>query len=196
MRDTATTITISPAGSVNSFDGDSRLTLIGLSNNVNQQNFSTQDILGVTNNTSNGGGFGGRGEVADDVAVEEVVAFMAVGEAAATAELTSVIFLSDSKPASPTRIQSVRISTTTLTVILRSTRDIFLIIRRTIIFRTLLRHINFSRILSRCTGKRQTPTAAMSTIDSIPARFIYSILQTPLFLRRMCTFNPTIPEAI
>ena len=61
MPDTATTITISPAGSVNSFDGDSRLTLIGLSNNVNQQNFSTQDILGVTNNTSNGGGFGGGG---------------------------------------------------------------------------------------------------------------------------------------
>ncbi len=41
-------------GNVNIFHGDSRLSVIGLFNNVNQQNFSFEDILGV-----NGGG--GRG---------------------------------------------------------------------------------------------------------------------------------------
>ncbi len=41
-------------GNVNIFSGDSRLSLIGLFNNVNQQNFSFEDILGVT------GGSGGR----------------------------------------------------------------------------------------------------------------------------------------
>ncbi len=41
-------------GNVNIFEGDSRVSLIGLFNNVNQQNFSFEDILGV-----NGGG--GRG---------------------------------------------------------------------------------------------------------------------------------------
>jgi len=35
-------------GDVNLFDGDRRITALGLSNNVNEQNFSTQDILGVT----------------------------------------------------------------------------------------------------------------------------------------------------
>ena len=44
-------------GNVNIFHGDSRLSLIALFNNVNQQNFSFEDILGV-----NGGGGGhGRG---------------------------------------------------------------------------------------------------------------------------------------
>ncbi len=43
-------------GNVNIFHGDSRLSFIGLFNNVNQQNFSFEDILGV-----NGGGGGGRG---------------------------------------------------------------------------------------------------------------------------------------
>lgn len=42
-------------GNVNIFSGDSRVSVIGLFNNVNQQNFSFEDILGVT------GSSGGRG---------------------------------------------------------------------------------------------------------------------------------------
>jgi len=41
-------------GNLNIFDGDRRISILGLSNNINQQNFSTQDLLGVT------GGGGGR----------------------------------------------------------------------------------------------------------------------------------------
>ncbi len=41
-------------GNLNSFKGDTRLSVIGLSNNINQQNFSADDILGIT------GGGGGR----------------------------------------------------------------------------------------------------------------------------------------
>ena len=48
-------------GSVNYFQGGRRLSLIGLSNNVNQQNFSSQDLLGVIGNTNQRGGFGGAG---------------------------------------------------------------------------------------------------------------------------------------
>ncbi|WP_259015922.1 outer membrane beta-barrel protein [Emticicia fluvialis] len=44
--------------SMNLFKKDQRLTIIGLSNNINQQNFSNQDILGVLG-SSGGGGFGG-----------------------------------------------------------------------------------------------------------------------------------------
>ena len=46
--------------SMNFFKKDQRLTIIGLSNNINQQNFSNQDILGVLG-SSGGGGFGGGG---------------------------------------------------------------------------------------------------------------------------------------
>ncbi|MBR1994165.1 MAG: TonB-dependent receptor [Alistipes sp.] len=42
-------------GNVNIFKGDSRLSVLALFNNVNQQNFSFEDILGVS-----GGGGGGR----------------------------------------------------------------------------------------------------------------------------------------
>ena len=46
-------------GNVNIFHGSSRVSVIGLFNNVNQQNFSFEDILGVT---GGGGGMGpGRG---------------------------------------------------------------------------------------------------------------------------------------
>ena len=46
-------------GNVNIFHGNSRVSVIGLFNNVNQQNFSFEDILGVT---GGGGGMGhGRG---------------------------------------------------------------------------------------------------------------------------------------
>uniref|UniRef100_UPI0040571143 outer membrane beta-barrel protein n=1 Tax=Alistipes sp. TaxID=1872444 RepID=UPI0040571143 len=44
-------------GNVNIFQGESRLSIIALFNNVNQQNFSFEDILGV----NGGGGGGGRG---------------------------------------------------------------------------------------------------------------------------------------
>lgn len=40
-------------GNVNFFNNDSRISVIGLFNNINQQNFSFEDILGVTGNTNN-----------------------------------------------------------------------------------------------------------------------------------------------
>ncbi|MBE6198604.1 MAG: TonB-dependent receptor, partial [Rikenellaceae bacterium] len=43
-------------GNVNFFHGDSRVSLIGLFNNVNQQNFSFEDILGVSGQQGGGGG--------------------------------------------------------------------------------------------------------------------------------------------
>ncbi len=42
-------------GNVNIFNNDSRLSIIGLFNNVNQQNFSFEDIVGVSGNTGGGG---------------------------------------------------------------------------------------------------------------------------------------------
>ncbi|GAC1588586.1 MAG: TonB-dependent receptor [Ginsengibacter sp.] len=44
-------------GHVSFFNGNRRISLVGLLNNVNQQNFSSQDLLGVTSS----GGRGGRG---------------------------------------------------------------------------------------------------------------------------------------
>ncbi|MDA1267532.1 MAG: TonB-dependent receptor [Bacteroidetes bacterium] len=48
-------------GSVNFFKGDQRVSILGLFNNINQQNFSNQDLAGLSANTSGGGmgGFGG-----------------------------------------------------------------------------------------------------------------------------------------
>ena len=59
---------------LNKFDGDSRLSVVGLTNNVNQQNFTAQDVLGTgpsanmsqrlpggRRSSSSGGGDGGRG---------------------------------------------------------------------------------------------------------------------------------------
>lgn len=43
----------------NLFDGDRRISIIGLSNNINEQNFSSEDLLGVLG--SGGRGRGGRG---------------------------------------------------------------------------------------------------------------------------------------
>lgn len=48
-------------GSYNSFQGDRKLTLLGLSNNINQQNFGADDLLGVTGNAPAGGRGGRRG---------------------------------------------------------------------------------------------------------------------------------------
>lgn len=45
-------------GNYNLFNGDTRISIVGLTNNINQQNFSAQDLLGVTSSSS-GGGFGG-----------------------------------------------------------------------------------------------------------------------------------------
>lgn len=46
-------------GNFNVFRGKQRLSVIGMSNNINQQNFSSQDIIGLTGNA--GGGMGGMG---------------------------------------------------------------------------------------------------------------------------------------
>jgi hypothetical protein len=47
-------------GNVSFFKDSRRISLVGLANNINQQNFGTQDLLGVTSNSSGGrGGFGG-----------------------------------------------------------------------------------------------------------------------------------------
>ena len=52
----------STGGNINLFNDEQRISIIGLSNNVNQQNFSTEDLLGVVGNVRNrGGGFGGAG---------------------------------------------------------------------------------------------------------------------------------------
>lgn len=48
-------------GNVNIFNDDSRISVIGLFNNINQQNFSFEDILGVSGATGGGGGGRNRG---------------------------------------------------------------------------------------------------------------------------------------
>lgn len=47
-------------GNINYFDGDRRISLIGMTNNINVQNFSTDDLLGVMGGGGRGGGGGGR----------------------------------------------------------------------------------------------------------------------------------------
>ncbi|MBF9238359.1 TonB-dependent receptor [Hymenobacter sp. BT683] len=50
------------SGNVNTFKGDRRVSLLAQSNNVNEQNFGTEDLLGVVGNSNQGGGGrGGRG---------------------------------------------------------------------------------------------------------------------------------------
>ena len=48
-------------GNINLFKGDRRISILALSNNINQQNFSTQDLLGATGSTGGGQGRGGMG---------------------------------------------------------------------------------------------------------------------------------------
>ncbi|MBN2612716.1 MAG: TonB-dependent receptor [Bacteroidales bacterium] len=48
-------------GNINIFKGNSRISLIGLSNNINQQNFSSQDLLGLTTSGARAGRGGFRG---------------------------------------------------------------------------------------------------------------------------------------
>lgn len=49
-------------GNVNIFQGDSRVSILGLFNNINQQNFSFEDILGVSGGSGGGGGRRGFGQ--------------------------------------------------------------------------------------------------------------------------------------
>ncbi len=54
----------STGGNVSFFKGNRRVSLVGIANNINQQNFSSQDLLGVTSSGGNrgGGNFGGGGQ--------------------------------------------------------------------------------------------------------------------------------------
>lgn len=49
----------SAGGNVSFFKNNRRLSFVGLANNINQQNFSSQDLLGVTSSGGNRGSFGG-----------------------------------------------------------------------------------------------------------------------------------------
>ncbi|GAB3291151.1 TonB-dependent receptor [Hymenobacter humi] len=50
------------SGNVNNFKGNQRISVLAQSNNVNEQNFGTEDLLGVVGNSNQGGGGrGGRG---------------------------------------------------------------------------------------------------------------------------------------
>lgn len=48
-------------GNINFFNGDRRISIVALGNNVNQQNFSSEDLLGVSSGNSRSGSFGGGG---------------------------------------------------------------------------------------------------------------------------------------
>ena len=48
-------------GNINFFNDDRRISVLGMSNNVNQQNFSQEDLAGVMSSSSKGGGRGKRG---------------------------------------------------------------------------------------------------------------------------------------
>jgi hypothetical protein len=48
-------------GNFNSFKGDRRILILGMSNNINLQNFGGEDLLGVLSAQSSGGRGGGRG---------------------------------------------------------------------------------------------------------------------------------------
>jgi hypothetical protein len=53
------------SGNINTFKGDQRISVLAQSNNVNEQNFGTEDLLGVVGNSNQGGngrGGGGRGQ--------------------------------------------------------------------------------------------------------------------------------------
>ncbi|CAN5833935.1 TonB-dependent receptor [soil metagenome] len=58
----------SAGGNISFFKGDRRLSFVGNFNNINQQNFGSQDLLGVTSSGSSGGrgGGGGRGSGGGD----------------------------------------------------------------------------------------------------------------------------------
>jgi uncharacterized membrane protein YgcG len=47
-------------GNINFFNGDRRISIVGLANNINQQNFSSEDLLGVSSSSGGGSRGGGR----------------------------------------------------------------------------------------------------------------------------------------
>jgi outer membrane receptor protein involved in Fe transport len=49
-------------GSVNIFKGDRRISVLAQSNNINEQNFSSEDLVGVSSSSSGGGGRRGGGQ--------------------------------------------------------------------------------------------------------------------------------------
>ncbi|WP_192821101.1 outer membrane beta-barrel protein [Rufibacter sp. LB8] len=49
------------SGNLNQFQGDRRISIVGLSNNVNEQNFSSEDLVGVASASARGGRGGGGG---------------------------------------------------------------------------------------------------------------------------------------
>jgi len=60
--DNTTDYKYNAGGNMNFFNGDRRISVLELSNNINTQNFSSQDLLGVSSaNNSGGGGGGGPG---------------------------------------------------------------------------------------------------------------------------------------
>ncbi|HYF32477.1 MAG TPA: outer membrane beta-barrel protein [Chitinophagaceae bacterium] len=50
----------SAGGNMTFFNGTRRISVVGQINNINQQNFASQDLLGVTSNVNRGGGGGGN----------------------------------------------------------------------------------------------------------------------------------------
>ena len=57
-------------GNMNFFNGARRISIVELSNNINQQNFSSQDLLGISSG-SGGGGRGGSGNAANNFLVSQ-----------------------------------------------------------------------------------------------------------------------------
>jgi hypothetical protein len=59
-------------GNMNFFNGSRRISIVELSNNINQQNFSSQDLLGISSGSSSGGGGrGGGGNAANNFLVSQ-----------------------------------------------------------------------------------------------------------------------------
>ncbi len=48
-------------GTINFFKGDRRISIVAQSNNINEQNFSSEDLVGISQSSSGGGGQRGRG---------------------------------------------------------------------------------------------------------------------------------------
>lgn len=48
-------------GNLNSFKGDRRFSMVGLANDINQQNFSSEDLVGISSSGGSRGGWGGPG---------------------------------------------------------------------------------------------------------------------------------------
>lgn len=53
--------TYNAGGNISMFKNNMRLTVVGMTNNVNQQNFASEDLLGISSSGGGGRGGGGRG---------------------------------------------------------------------------------------------------------------------------------------